>query len=166
MSPDEERFWTRVNKTETCWLWTGGRVPDGYGMFRANKTQMNTHRWAWLFTHGTLPPKGTHLDHLCRVRACVNPDHLEVVTPRTNALRGIGITAVNAKKTHCEYGHEYTPENTYARPGSPSHRSCRICDRIYNKHARRKRKYLNGGTFWSREHMMAELEAARKPINQ
>jgi hypothetical protein len=67
------------------------------------------------------------LDHLCRVRGCVNPDHLEVVTGATNTLRGISSPAINARKTHCRRGHEFTPENTYIDRGS---RRCKACRRL------------------------------------
>lgn len=85
---------------------------------------------------------GTHIDHLCRNRRCVNPTHMEVVTPNENWRRGASPVGINARKTHCKHGHEFTPENTKwrMRPhrGTLPTRSCRIClraalDRINQK---------------------------------
>jgi hypothetical protein len=82
-------------------------------------------------------PEGLTIDHLCRNRGCVNPAHLEAVTNRTNLLRGDGIAALNARKTHCKRGHEFTPENTYVwREGT---RACRACHTAQEQ-ARRQKK--------------------------
>lgn len=67
---------------------------------------------------------GMQIDHLCRNHDCVNPEHLEVVTQAENMRRGIGATAINARKTHCKHGHEFTPENIYRRPNG---RECMTC---------------------------------------
>lgn len=116
------RFWAKVDKTDTCWLWTGAKTPDGYGNFWDGTAQVRAHR----FSFGTVPP-GLVLDHLCRTPACVNPSHLEAVTQRENTLRGVGPTSTNAAKTHCVKGHEFTPENTYIVPGTPGWRHCQTC---------------------------------------
>jgi hypothetical protein len=126
-----DRFWSRVNKNGPipgarpylgpCWLWVGGFDCDGYGKFGTE----GAHRVAYRIAKGEFPP-GFVTDHLCRVIACVNPDHLEAVTQRVNILRGRGISAVNARKTHCIFGHEFTPENTYVHPVRGG-RSCRRC---------------------------------------
>lgn len=84
------------------------------------------HRVAFELIRGCIP-NGLVLDHLCRNRGCVNPDHLEPVTFRENIMRGVGYTAQQARKTHCRHGHEFTVENTYVWRGG---RICRTCRRI------------------------------------
>ncbi|MGI9502698.1 MAG: HNH endonuclease [Geminicoccaceae bacterium] len=81
-------------------------------------------------------PEGLELDHLCRVRCCVNPIHLEPVTTRTNNLRGNGIAAMNALKTHCPRGHPYSGEHLYVC--SRGHRHCRTCGRERALHRMRR----------------------------
>ena len=84
---DAERFWAMVQKTSTCWLWTGSLKVEGYGHFRADGGMWRAHRWA--YENGVGPiPAGLTLDHLCRVRACVRPSHLEPVTQGENNRRG------------------------------------------------------------------------------
>ena len=97
----ERRFWLRVDKSGECWLWTGYLDPNGYGRFNHDRTQHMAHRWAWMLTGNGEIPEGMHLDHLCRVRNCVNPDHLEVVTPTENNHRSDGPTGLNYRKTEC-----------------------------------------------------------------
>jgi len=82
----ERRFWSKVDKTDTCWLWTGSLTYDGYAIFGVASERTGAHRCAWRFTNGDIP-EGMHLDHLCRVRHCVNPAHLEVVTVAENNRR-------------------------------------------------------------------------------
>lgn len=124
--PPEIRFWSKVEFTETCWLWKNG-TRNGYGAFSPRHGQSRyAHRWAYEFCVGSIP-EGLDLDHLCRVTRCVRPDHLEPVTRRINVLRGQTVVAVNAAKTHCSKGHDYTPENTNVIRG---HRKCRTCNRM------------------------------------
>lgn len=130
------RFWSKVDRGEhdECWPWTAcddGR--GGYGVFWLRGRNVLAHRVAYMDANGPIPD-GLQIDHLCRNRRCCNPNHLEPVTIRTNVLRGIGVTAENARKTHCIHGHEFTPENTVHRPAGG--RSCRACD---NAKARRYR---------------------------
>ena len=119
----EQRFWAKVNKTDTCWLWTAVVTHNGYGKFFIGKTPEGkpilayAHRWIYEQVHGPVA-KGLTIDHLCHNRACVNVDHLEPVTQAENVRRAA------SRITHCPQGHEYTPENTRVGDGS---RRCRAC---------------------------------------
>jgi hypothetical protein len=118
------RFWSKVTFTESCWLWTSSIDRGGYGQFDLGNKSTIAHRWAYEFCVGDIP-EGLDLDHLCRVRHCVNPDHLEPVTRSENMRRSpIAISGINARKTHCKRGHEFTPENTYRDSRG---RKCREC---------------------------------------
>lgn len=97
--------------------------------------QMLAHRYAWITLVGEIPA-GLHIDHLCRNKVCVNPDHLEPVTPRVNVLRGYSMVAANARATHCTHGHEFTPENTRLKHGD---RICRQCRRDSNRRYKARR---------------------------
>lgn len=111
-----------------CWLWTAGKVGSGYGAFKFCGKQWTASKWIATIVYGNLGE--LEPDHLCRVRACANPTHLEPVTHKTNVLRGVGPTAVNAVKTECIRGHSFTGYNLVVN--SIGHRSCRSCavDRI------------------------------------
>jgi HNH endonuclease len=87
MKTTEERFWEKVNKTDSCWLWIAAVTHDGYGRFKLNKTHVLSHRFAYEQIKGTIP-KGMQLDHLCKIKHCLNPEHLEPVTPQENSKRG------------------------------------------------------------------------------
>lgn len=114
-----------------CWNWTGQKSPKGYAVthFKGISTT-RAHRVFYMLLVGEVP-KGFELDHLCRNRSCVNPDHLEVVTTKVNVLRGIGPTAINARKTHCIRGHPLSGDNLYTRRSGK--RQCRICIRQQRK---------------------------------
>lgn len=133
------RFWSRVEPEPNsgCWLWSGTTYLGGYGRFTTEtRSQQAAHRWAYEHYRGPVP-SGLQLDHLCRVRCCVNPDHLEAVTARVNTLRGRGRTSQNAAKTHCVRGHEFTPENT--RILVTGKRNCRECLKVLHKRRKRRR---------------------------
>lgn len=124
-----ERFWSKVDQSGECWLWTAVQDGNGYGQFKLEHRMVGAHRWAYEQSYGSIPA-GLEIDHLCRTRVCVRPDHLETVTTRTNLLRGNGLTAQNARKTHCPQGHPYDLPNTRWERGR---RHCRECG---NKHVR------------------------------
>lgn len=125
LSKYERRFWERVEKLPSgCWVWLRGKC-QGYGYFWNGRSHVRAHRFAYEHCIGPIPA-GRELDHVCRNRACVNPAHLEPVPGRENILRGVGITAILAKRTHCPQGHPYAGDNLYARPNR-THRECRIC---------------------------------------
>lgn len=117
-------FWARVVKTATCWLWTGALDSDGYGKLVRDHRQWYAHRYAYIVS-GLSIPDGLTLDHLCRVRHCVNPDHLEPVTSIENLRRGHGRAARNRRATECQYGHPFDNANTYV--SKRGHRHCRAC---------------------------------------
>jgi len=136
--PPQERFWAKVQKTDTCWLWMAVRHhAKSYGQFKYEGRMVQAHVLAYTWLAGPVP-KGLELDHLCRVRWCVNPAHLEPVPPLVNGLRGIGPHAVNARKTSCIHGHPFDEANTYIgtnRHGRPT-RVCRICRREVDRRRR------------------------------
>lgn len=112
-----------------CWLWTGAKA-DGYGRVGlSGRKRIAAHRLAYTLLVGPIP-EGSQLDHLCRVRHCLNPAHLEPVDCRTNLLRGQTIAATNAAKERCVHGHLFDEANTrYRMRGNSRCRSCRTCER-------------------------------------
>lgn len=110
-----------------CWLWTGALSTGGYGMIGTNKKVRYAHKLLFEEKFGPVP-EGLELDHLCRVRGCVNPDHLEAVTRRENIMRGIGPSAMQAKQTHCKNGHPLSGENLVTNKGKYGPmRQCKTC---------------------------------------
>jgi hypothetical protein len=109
---------------EGCWEWCGARTSNGYGSAGHSKRVHSTHRLAYTLLVGEVPD-GLHLDHLCRVRHCCNPAHLEPVTPAENQRRS-PLTEHN--RTHCPKGHPYDQVNTYLKRGA---RQCRECRKAY-----------------------------------
>jgi hypothetical protein len=125
-----ERFWAKVDRggPEDCWEWRARLDRDGYGYHWRGQRGLTVmaHRIAYVEMIGAIPG-GLELDHLCRNRKCVNPEHLEPVTTRVNQLRGETHAARNSAKTHCPHGHPYSGENLEIRAGG--RRACRTCRR-------------------------------------
>jgi hypothetical protein len=121
-----ERFFEKVRIDPSgCWIWEGALGKAGYGTFNLGRYEdgyTSAHIYTYTMLFGPVP-SGLQLDHLCRVRACCNPWHLEAVSSRTNALRGAHPWVTQPRKTHCNYGHTLTEETRYASG------SCRICAR-------------------------------------
>jgi len=114
-----------------CWLMEKS-LTVGYGKVYFNGKVELAHRVSYYYQHGALPPDGYDIDHLCRVRNCYNPSHLEAVTHRENCVRGDNFAKGSPRrdKTHCPQGHEYNQENTwYYKSG----RACKICPKLRRK---------------------------------
>lgn len=125
MPNDPQDMWQHVQKAGPggCWTWTGNISIQGYGRFCVNYRGYRAHRLAYELLVGPIP-RGLVLDHLCRNKLCVNPAHLEPVTQRENVLRGEGISAREARQTHCFRGHPFTGLDIRG------HRTCHVCGRI------------------------------------
>ncbi|MET9339253.1 HNH endonuclease signature motif containing protein [Nonomuraea sp. NPDC003804] len=136
-----EEFFKRVEKTEGCWIWTAGVSGTNHGRFWTGERHVPAHRFSYEYARGPVPAE-LYMDHLCRNPRCVNPDHLEPVTPRTNVLRGTSMVAGNAGKTHCKRGHEYTPENTHR--DKRGRRSCKECHRLLAASRRAAKRQEDG----------------------
>ena len=119
-----------------CWVWQGSRSRHGYGRIMRFGKMQHAHRMVWDLLVGPIDP-GLVIDHLCRNKACVNPEHLEPVTNEVNVMRGEGPTARNARKTHCPQGHPYDETNTYVHKNGRG-RSCRECARTRISERRRR----------------------------
>lgn len=137
MKTMKERFYEKVATPDAngCMLWTGAvHKLHGYGRFRtADRTTRQAHRVAYKLLVGPIPA-GLHIDHLCRVRHCVAPAHLEPVTHRVNVLRGVAPAARHARVTQCPAGHAYSAENTRVTPLGT--RKCRACHRARERQRR------------------------------
>lgn len=114
-----------------CWLWTGYVKPDGYGRFSLRCRQIPAHRFSYTLYVGNIP-NGLEIDHICKVRCCVNPNHLRLVTREENM-------AFRTQRSHCDNGHPFSEENTYLRPGTNG-RQCRTCTRIWNNLSAKRRR--------------------------
>lgn len=133
--PFEQKLIEYVQVTGFCWLWTGQLTDKGYGQVRFNGKMMRAHRATYLFLVGE-PPEELVTNHLCKVRNCVNPDHMEFVTQRENVMYSYSPASENARKTHCKRGHELLGSNLYVKPSGQ--RICRTCKNDEQNSARRE----------------------------
>ena len=119
-----------------CWLWDGALIHSGYGTFSVNNRRRLAHRVSYEMEKGTIPA-GLEIDHLCRLRSCVNPAHLEAVTPSQNVRRSLSPAALNAKRIECPQGHSLSGNNVELLKGK--WRICRRC-RVDRNRRRRHQK--------------------------
>jgi len=151
-----QKFWNRVTKTDSCWLWTGRIDESGYGRTYVSGAIYMAHRIAYQLTHGSVPTTLT-LDHVksrgCTHRNCVNPSHLEPITLRENILRGSSLPAQLAARTECKRGHNLlNPDNIRIinHPKRP-YRICLLCRRIDGREAMRKLRARKRATHEDRD---------------
>ena len=138
-----ERFdakWT-PEPNSGCWLWTGWMSTNGYGRFWNGTRGVQAHRFSYEKATGRTIPVGLEIDHRCRMRSCVNPDHLEAVTHTQNLRRSPDtLASVSARKTHCPQGHAYSPENIYL---IGNNRKCKQCHNKRRNEIRRRQRALS-----------------------
>lgn len=137
-----DRIVSSVREQETgCWIWQKSKQPTGYGQLRVGKKTLYAHRVAYEVFKGPIP-EGLQIDHLCRNRECVNPEHLDAVSQRTNILRGVGSAALNSRKTECAQKHPYDGENLLLekRKNGRNGRRCRVCVQRNRSTSYRRRK--------------------------
>lgn len=143
----KSRFWSKVNKNSgifklvrdklsECWTWTGYVDPKGYGWISVSGKMHRAHTRSYLWERGPVP-EGLELDHLCRTRHCVRPDHLEAVPHTVNILRGLSQASKNARKLTCPRGHAY---DVIRRGRLGKVRGCRTCERARIDTRKRPRK--------------------------
>lgn len=139
MSTLEARFWPKVGYAEAleCWPWTASLNDGGYGQIYMDGRPHRAHRVAYELLRGEIPA-GLQLDHLCRVRSCVNPWHLEPVTNEVNTERGELRLVIRPPRAECPSGHPYSPENTRIDP--EGYRRCRTCERTQSLASYYRRK--------------------------
>lgn len=135
--PVDQRFWSKVEKTEDCWIWTAHKSGDGYGIFNWDNKTYRSHRAAFYLTHGHWP---LICRHMCDNPSCVRPDHLQDGMAKDNAMdRSKRNRHWQQKKTHCPAGHLLSGENVYLSP--KGYRNCRTCRReASRRHKKEKRQ--------------------------
>lgn len=128
---------SRCVVVEACWEWTGNTT-NGYGMVKSHRGRAITaHRAMYEIMIGPIP-SDCNIDHLCRNRRCINPAHLEAVSPTVNILRGYGPPAMNARKSACHNGHALSGNNLVVE--RDGRRRCRTCQRERNRGYRELRR--------------------------
>jgi hypothetical protein len=125
----QDRFWPKVDQTDSCWVWQGSYTNQGYGTIRTNRKANLAHRLAYIWCVGPIPD-GLTIDHLCRNRGCVRPDHLEPVTAAENVQRG----AKSRWSPKCPHGHLRSDHEVTSRSGK---KRCKTCERERSQTNRR-----------------------------
>lgn len=129
----DERFKEKVFVTSCgCWIWLGKPDKDGYGIFFIDGKQVKAHRYSYIKKRGPIK-KGLEIDHLCRIRCCVNPGHMEAVTHKKNMSRG---KFANSRKTHCPKGHPYSGDNLFINKSNGG-RQCKTCMKRNRKRSKK-----------------------------
>lgn len=129
----------KVDWVDGCWQWQGVLDNHGYGLLSVSGLNRLAHRLSYLIFKGEIGSQ-LQIDHLCRNRKCINPEHLDAVLQSENLRRGFGLPGVNSRKQRCPSGHAYSHENTYVYPKS-GHRRCMTCQREYARrryHAKKR----------------------------
>ena len=134
-----ERFFEKVEKTDSCWIWKGNLNPMGYGRFTVRYSYIYAHRFSYELVNGPIQ-EGMQIDHLCRNTSCVNPFHLDAVSAQMNNSRSTSPSARNKIKTHCKNGHIFNLQNTYINPDGD--RECRECRKLSTYKSKERRNSL------------------------
>ncbi len=142
IKPNPERIWKFIKIPKDpngCWIWIGCFHWNGYGQLTFDHEHYRSHRFVYEYLVDQIP-KGIELHHVCENRRCVNPFHLQPLTPKEHMMKGMGIGRINIEKTHCNHGHKFTKENIINYNGW---RYCRKCkDRIDREYRNKKRQIL------------------------
>lgn len=154
-----------VDSERGCQVWQGNLNNGGYGILNIDRKQYRAHRVSYVIKNGE-HEEGLVLDHLCRNRACVNPDHLEPVTTRTNVLRGEGISAMNALKSHCPRGHAMIDANRITDTVGTHGRACRSCDNAARSARRQGLKGAARERFIQKSADQRYMDALRKAASK